>query len=362
MPHQPLNHRWGIAAFGASAWLLACGVACARGVPDYGFQWATVTHPGNRPASRSEAPDFYPPYSTPALLKGRVDYTYRISVTEVTTAQWFEFVEAYAPYYSGARTNSSFTSLFIYPTVLDPDQPPAYAIAPGFERVAASMSWYMAARYCNWLENGKRSTPEAFETGVYDTATFTRNPDGTWPVPSDRSPGAHFWIPTLDEWIKAAYYSPDRYGEGVEGYWTRPNRSDSPLIPGYPDEGGQTSAGIPPPTGEDGIRYLDVGSYPDVVTPWGLLDASGGVSEWLGTGPNQGSVRDVKGSYGYLGGYDPVWTDRLDTIGGASATGSVGGLVGLRLAGVVPSPPSLFALAIVPLLRRRGRSVRIAGS
>lgn len=73
MPHQPLTHRWGIAAFGASAWLLACGVACARGVPDYGFQWATVTHPGNRPASQSEAPDFYPPYSTPALLKGRVD-------------------------------------------------------------------------------------------------------------------------------------------------------------------------------------------------------------------------------------------------------------------------------------------------
>src|SRR5690606_21628647 len=93
-----------------------------------------------------------------------------------------------------------------------------------------------------------------------------------------RSPGAKFWIPSLDEWIKAAHYDPDRWRDGEAGYWRYSHTSDDPPIPGAPGEG-QTSAGYDPP-GVDEAFYIPLGSYPDVQSPWGLLDTTGGAAEW----------------------------------------------------------------------------------
>lgn len=71
------------------------GTAAARTPPpDYGYQWATITHPGNRHVNAQEGPNFHPPYSGPNLRIGRVDYIYRIATTEVTTGQYLEFVNA----------------------------------------------------------------------------------------------------------------------------------------------------------------------------------------------------------------------------------------------------------------------------
>lgn len=163
------------------------GSARAQPAPDYDFQWATITHAGNRPASVAEAP-FLMEFPAP----GRVDYEYRIARTEVTVAQWFEFVQAYAPYYTGARSASAFVGLSIVPTSTDPTQPAGYRILNGEENRPASMSWRYAARYVNWLHNDKRPEREAFEQGVYDTSTFTQNPDGSYNDQLTRSPGARF--------------------------------------------------------------------------------------------------------------------------------------------------------------------------
>lgn len=342
-----------IVSLWASLLALACSASPAAAcVPDYGFQWATITHAGNRPVNQQEAPDFFPPYSGTPFLRGSVNYEYRIATTEVTTADWLEFVNAYAPYYSGARTDSNFTSRYIHPTSVLPSQPLEYRAVAGTEQLPATMAWYYAARYVNWLENGKANTREAFERGVYDTSTFVGNPDDGWQVPADRAPGARFWIPTLDEWIKAAFYDPDRYGPGEEGYWKRPNGGDGPLIPGYPEDGGQTSAGIPLPADGSWPRWLPVGAYPDVQSPWGLLDVSGGMSEWMGDGPNQSNFRYSGGSFAFIT-YDEEWTDRIDAIGSGFA--NIGG-TGFRLASVVPAPGSgllVVGMGMVALWRRR---------
>lgn len=319
--------------------------------PNYDFQWSTITHPGNRPANQIEAPDFYPPFSTPPLLVGSVGYEYRISRTELTTAQWFEFVEAYSPFYTGSRTATAFTSNFIRPTSLNPTEPPGYTVITGFEQVPAEMSWYFAARYVNWLQNGKAMNREAFESGVYDASTFARNPDGTWPTPSARSSNAMFWIPSFSEWVKAGYYDPNRYNDLEDGYWTRPNGTDLALVPGYPEEGGQTSVGIPPPSDGSSPRYLPVGSYPNVQSTWGLYDLSGGVSEWLEDGPGELNLRYSKGSAQFLT-FDESITDRLDTGGAGPA--NLGG-AGLRLASAVPSAPAAWCFGIMFLMRRSSR-------
>ena len=42
------------------------------------------------------------------------------------------------------------------------------------------------------------------------------------------NPGAAFYIPTENEWYKAAYYSPNYGGVSVPGYYAYATQSDSP--------------------------------------------------------------------------------------------------------------------------------------
>ena len=87
-------------------------------------------------------------------------------------------------------------------------------------------NWGDAARFCNWLENGQPSGPEG--PGTTETGSYTLSGAMTvaqlWAV--TRNPGATYWIPTENEWYKAAYYSPTLNG-GAGGYWTYPTKSST---------------------------------------------------------------------------------------------------------------------------------------
>ena len=324
--------------------LSAC-VARAQAPPSYDFDWATITHAGNRAATQEEAPYLFPPFSTPELHLGSVPYEYRISRTELTVEQHFEFVQAYAPFWKGNPGASEFIGVWIS------WNGSGYAIDPGYEKKAASMGWRTAARYCNWLHNGKVNEPWAFEDGAYDTSTFGTNPDGTLTDQPAHHPDARFWIPTHNEWAKAAHYDPNRYGEGLEGYWLYPDAGQEPLISGYPWEGGETDAGIEI---KPGYTYLDVGSYPDVRSPWGLLDLSGGRREWCEDLTANGLHRIYRGS----GIFQPS-PDVLDRVDSYSAWVPTSSGQGFRLASQVPAPSACLVLPSLILLRRRSRSTFI---
>ena len=271
---------------------------------------------------------------------GSVAYNYRIARTEITATQWLDFVDAYAPYWHGSPSDPSFTSWWIYPSPL------GYFIQPGFEQCPVEMSWRMAARYCNWLTNAKRPEQWAFESGAYDTSTFTSNPDGSLNDQLTHSPGALFWLPTRDEWTKAAYYDPNRNGPGQGGYWRFPDMSDDPLISGLPGAGGQTNAGLTFPSEPPA---WPVGSYPNVQSPWGLLDVSGGVSEW---------TEDcwISPDNRYLLGTrmrDSIWNDRIDWWGYSCSPTAP--LAGIRIASVVSEPSVMASAAIAGVIAFRGR-------
>jgi formylglycine-generating enzyme required for sulfatase activity len=271
-----------------------------------------------------------------------VDYEFQITRTEVTVAQWFEFVTAYAPYYTGSPNDPAFTSMWISPSGSG-----TYQMAPGSENFPADVSWRMAARFCNWHSNGRQNTQAAFETGAYDASTFTTNPDLTYNDQIAHSPGASHWISTQDEWTKAMHYDPDRYGSGQGGYWINPAGGEEPLISGDPWEGGQTNGGIPS-IGQ--ITFLPVGSYPDVTSPWGLVDGSGGLREWTETDYYRQS-RAWVGSMWFEDFY--WWTDRLDQFGGTWPW--VGGQ-GFRVS-TIPAPGTtacvVFGLGLLARRRRR---------
>ncbi len=326
---------------------LAISSTAAHGgvVPDYDFQWATITHAGNRAANATEAP-----FLLGAPSPGRVDYEYRIATKEVTVGQWYEFVQAYAPFYHGDRSDPSLTGLDIYPTSLDPQQPAGFRIVTGRENRPATMSWQFAARYANWLHNDKAMTAAAFETGAYDAAGLPGTPN----VFPRRLPGARFWIPSVDEWTKAVYFDPDRYGTDQPGYWMYALGSDRPGIPGPPGVG-QTAAGY----SLAGSTSLDVGSYPESLTPWGLLDASGGVQEWTDssqtTDPERWFLRYYRGSEAGSSLSDVDLQERIDEYWANAGQFASTNWPGLRLASTIPATPAAIPvmLAITSMRRRR---------
>lgn len=308
----------------------------AQSPPNDGFDWVTVGAPGNRAANAQEAPQLYLPGGE--LPVGAVNDTYRITRTEITVGQWFQFVQAYAPFYTGSRNDPAITGLWIHPGSLDPAQPAGFYMDSGTANLPQEMSWRMAARYVNWLNNGRQAAAAAFERGAYDTSTFTMNPDHTINDQPTHTPGVAYWIPTLDEWEKAMHYDPNRYGLGQEGYWMYPIGRDTPAISGYPWDGGETDAGIP---FEGPAPFLDVASYPSVQSPWGLLDGSGGVREW--TEYDSGYSRAIRGSEQFEPSPGFEIADRIDYVVGL--TPWAGG-VGLRLASAVPEPTAITAIGL----------------
>lgn len=314
--------------------------AVAQVPNSYDFDFVTIGAPGNRNTIPSEVP------YVPKLEVGAVPYEYRLSRTEVAVAQWFEFVEAYVRWNPDEYDNTTLLGPFIGYRFDG-----SHYMTPGSVQVATASSWRFCARFCNWLHNNKADSPEAFEGGAYDTATFTENSDGTLNDQRDHAPGARYWIPTHDEWIKGAYYDPKRYGAGQEGYWMSPNTSDEILISGLPESGGETNAGWGIPSIHD---PLTVGMYPGVQSPWGLLDVSGGQSEWTESinGSSLSRDRTFLGSRALSSTY--FLEDRPDFFSGLAPTVF---LQGLRLASTVPSPGTAVLLGLMSffLTNRRFR-------
>lgn len=315
--------------------------------PDYDFQWATIGASGNAP---------YAGYDPNGEVTGRggVNYQYRMSKLEVTTSQWMEFVNDFAdqpallqpggplfvwgPAWWGAVHDGSYTGPGIR-FQLDPSQPHA-----GLVPVNA-MCWRDAALFCNWLNNGKPTSWAAIQNGAYDASTFTTNPDGTINDQATHNPGAKFWIPTLDEWLKAAHYDPNRYGTGQGGWWSYSTTSETAPVSGPPGSG-QTDADLQLP--DFGEYRIPLGAYAHAQSPWGLWDTSGGTSEWLeDIFAGQWRVWDGSTAGVSFPGTDNIWTfgaERPDSLS-----------EGLRIASAVPGPGSLLMIPTWFFLGRRSR-------
>jgi formylglycine-generating enzyme required for sulfatase activity len=296
-----------------------------------------------------------------ALGRGSVNYEYKIGRFEVTTAQWAEF-------YSAAfdRPQAQWIPWLVPPTqahwgaVSAPGQNGGlrWAVPAGNEmRPVGNISWRVAAIYCNWLCNGKSLDRSAFLNGAYDVSTFGGSQIFT--DQATHNPGAQYWIPTHDEWLKAAHFDPNKANpDGTTGgWWLYSNGTDSPLIPGPPGVGQANFGGFIVPD----AFTIPLGAYPNVQSPWGLLDVAGATAEWtegIETGGQGIKVRIYEGSYWNSPiGYSI--SDSVFAIGGSEFPSIDTYELGFRIASAVPSPPSAFVLAAAGslLARRRRKAV-----
>lgn len=350
--HQPYRCPFTIVVLA----VFSCAAFALAGPPpnDYDFDFVTVGAVGNAPYSGdSEGGN---------AGRGQVNYEYRIARMEVTTAQWMEFVNTFSVQ---GNDIAGPGRIFSWGAVVDntyngPGR--RYKLNPAAPNAALypvfGINWRDCAQFVNWLNNDKSPSPEALTHGAYDTSSFTQNPNNSLNDQLFHDPDAKYWIPTLDEWLKAAHYDPDRYGQGQEGWWEYSTMSDTPPIPGFPGVG-QTSAGDPQGLGEPSRLSIPLGAYPDTVSPWGLLDASGGSVEWLEE-PFSPSFLTSRGAAGSRAGStfsDMLYFDHAGAIdGGIPSLG--GGRFGLRIASSVPLPgaaPCLFIALQLTTHRRRNK-------
>ena len=241
------------------------------------------------------------------------------------------------------------------------------------------ISWRMAAMYCNWLHNDKATNREAFLNGAYDVSTFGFTPGGRFTDQLTHNEGARYWIPTWDEWLKAAHFDPDKpNGDGtIGGWWQYSTTSDT--APAYGPPGMNVRAGgvgvVPAPdpngplaqanAGWDGLNFtgnspftIPLGAYADVTSPWGLLDTAGGTSEWVEEANLLLTARGASGSAWALSSAPLM--DLLYIIGNGGFPSLTTYDLGFRIASSIPAPGfSSLGVGIMLLMLRRGsRRVR----
>lgn len=88
------------------------------------------------------------------------------------------------------------------------------------------VSWFDAARYCNWLHNGRPSGSQ--DSSTTEDGSYTLNGLTTGIVPT-KNVNASYYIPTENQWYKSAYYKGSGINSGYWDYATKSNINPSPV-------------------------------------------------------------------------------------------------------------------------------------
>lgn len=319
--------------------LLAIFAARAEAVT---MQWTFVGNPGNAPDPLVALTDETSGY-------GPVDYNYNIGTNLVTYGQYAEMLNAkdlngsnqFRLYNAGMADPTHGGIRFV------PANPSGskYVVMAGREnRPAAYVAWNSAIRFANWLNNGQGNG--STETGAYTLGPLDPNGRPLNPAAVTRNPGAQVFLPSENEWYKAAYYNPD-----TESYFRFATGTNTIPIWGPPS--GDPNIANFVPGGYPGSLYelsightTDVGAFYNAVSPYGTYDQSGNVDQW-----NESMIQ--VGDYQFRGlrggAYSYVWDHMLASYRGNAHPNGEYSSVGFRVASIaasVPEPSSL-ALALI---------------
>lgn len=234
-----------------------------------------ISNPGNAPDTEV-ASDGTTGY-------GSVGYNYRIGKYEITAGQYTEFLNAVArddP--NGLYSSSMSDPADVYGANIQRSGGPAdyaYSVALDWaNRPVNYVSFWDAARFANWLHNGQPNGPQGLGTTEDGAYINVGNQ-----ILFARQPGARFFIPTEDEWYKAAYHN--KNAGLAASYFDYPTGSDA--VPGTnategTNPGNNANYRIDFGVFAIGPPYYrtEVGEYELSDSAYGTFDQGGNVWEW----------------------------------------------------------------------------------
>jgi formylglycine-generating enzyme len=197
---------------------------------------------------------------------GAVDHAYRIGKYEVTNAQYGEFLNAKGQSNSNGIYNTNMSAYGITQTGSSGSF--SYTVTTALaNRPVAYVSWFDAARFANWMMNGQGNA--SMETGAYTLNNATRGI-------ITANIGAQIYIPSENEWYKAAYYN-----AANASYSLYPNGQNT-ITTSDANYGDSTNS------------TTDVGTYSSDPSSYGTNDQGGNALEWNDAVIN-GSSRVLRG-------------------------------------------------------------------
>lgn len=281
---------------------------------------------------------------------GAVNYTYDIGKYDVTLTQYTVFLNAVA---KADPFNLYNTSMASDPTVAGIQRTGAsgnysYSVIGDGQRPVTYVSWFDAARFANWVQNGQ-PTGVAETAGTTETGAYTLNGQQSGII--NKNANAQVWIPTESEWYKAAYYDPTLNG-GLGGYWQDATKGTGTLGNTLGNDPHQANFfnGTTYSVGGSGGTTA-VGAFGMSVGAYGTFDQSGNVYNWT-DGTFLSSSRIIRG-----GAWDSASAFYLSSADrGTADPGDETADMGFRLA-MVPEPAGWLSLATgaALLLGRRRR-------
>ena len=314
---------------------------------------------------------------------GGVAYNYKISAFDTTISQYIDFLNGsyagkeglYGVWNTSIGGTGGSTSVSAI-TRTGSAGTYAYTLSgTDFANKPVNfINWFSAARFVNWHSNGMDAAATATEDGSYE---LTKNglPIIDGPI-VPRKQNATIFLPSADEWNKAAFYN-----SATQSYYLWGTSSDvrpTAVLPeGNVPVEGKNTANWRDNRLPNTVRMTDVGTYVDTKSPYGLFDMFGNVTQMTdtsGTGANAGLFQAFGGSYATTTFQSNTWNSKSvgDFRAGApDPTVGVGTApVGFRVAAfVVPEPGNMVAAAIgiggligFQIMKRRKRALaRAAG-
>jgi hypothetical protein len=221
---------------------------------------------------------------------------------------------------------------------------------PASGRAASDITWYAAAAFVNWL-NTSTGHQAAYQLNPTNTTlTLWDGPTQAWQLGGQnlyRHKNAFYFLPSEDEWYKAAYHKNDGVTANYFDYATGSNTAPIPVTSGV-------TAGTAVYTGAtfDQADIYQAGGP----SPYGTIGQNGNVYEWMESA-SDGSNSSPTESRTWRGGSWGSPTSELRPNYRLSGSPGLNYGAGFRVASVAPEPSSiaLLAAAAAGLASRRSR-------